>query len=120
MEAWPPAMVLAVASVGIESALAGVSSICRMVPSSISASGTKIAPSKYCYHCSTRGEVMTRSYHRPLWWYFRTLSEAGFVVLGLEEPAPTEEFAQGEAGDSWPDTPFLEQITLHCICEACK
>jgi hypothetical protein len=48
------------------------------------------------------------------------LSEAGFVVLGLEEPTPTEEFAQGEVGDSWPDTPFLEQISLHCIIDACK
>src|SRR5882724_13620508 len=46
-------MVLAVASVGVESELAVVSSICRMVPSSIYASGTKIAPSRYCYHCST-------------------------------------------------------------------
>ena len=66
------------------------------------------------------GEVVTRSYHRPLSWYFRALSEAGFVVLGLEEPAPTQEFAQGEAGDSWPDTPFLEQIPLHCIIDARK
>jgi Methyltransferase domain len=65
-------------------------------------------------------EVVTRSYHRPLSWYFRTLSGAGFVVLGLEEPAPTAEFVQGEAGDSWPDTPFLEQIPLHCILDACK
>ena len=41
-------------------------------------------------------------------------------MLGLEEPAPTDEFAQGEAGDSWPDTPFLEQIPLHCIIDARK
>jgi hypothetical protein len=36
-------------------------------------------------------------------------------VLGFEEPAPTPEFAQGEAGDAWADAPFLEQIPLHCI-----
>jgi ubiquinone/menaquinone biosynthesis C-methylase UbiE len=67
---------------------------------------------------SSGGEVVTRSYHRPLSWYFRVLRGAGFVVLGLEEPAPTEEFAQAEAGDAWPDTPFLEQIPLHCIIDA--
>ena len=65
-------------------------------------------------------EVVTQSYHRPLSWYFGAISEAGFVVLGLDEPAPTQEFAQGEAGDSWPDTPFLEQIPPHCILDACK
>jgi hypothetical protein len=66
------------------------------------------------------GEVVTRRYHRPLWWYFRALREAGFVVLGLDKPAPTQEFAEAEAGDSWPDTPFLEQIPLHCIMDARK
>ena len=74
----------------------------------------------FTWRLPSGGEVVTQSYHRPLSWYFRTLSEAGFVVLGLEEPTPTEEFAQGEAGDSWPDTPFLEQIPLHCIIDACK
>src|SRR6267142_2540435 len=53
-------MVLAVASVGVERELAVVSSICRMVPSSIYASGTKIAPSRYCYHCSTRRDPHQR------------------------------------------------------------
>src|SRR2546430_16754576 len=53
-------MVLAVAAVGIESELAVGSSICRMVPSSIYASGTKIAPSRYCYHCRTKPEVLAR------------------------------------------------------------
>jgi ubiquinone/menaquinone biosynthesis C-methylase UbiE len=66
------------------------------------------------------GSVVTRSYHRPLSWYFRALREAGFVVIGFEEPAPTEEFAHGETGDSWPDAPFLEQIPLHCIIDAWK
>ena len=65
-------------------------------------------------------EVVTRSYHRPLSWYFRVLRGAGFVVLGLEEPAPTEAFAQAETDDAWPDTPFLEQIPLHCIIDARK
>jgi hypothetical protein len=41
-----------------------------------------------------------------------------FVVLALEEPAPTPEFTRGEADDAWPDTPFLEQLPLHCIIEA--
>jgi hypothetical protein len=63
---------------------------------------------------------VTRIYHRPLSWYFRALREAGFVVLGLDELAPTQEFTQAEAGDSWPDTPFLEQIQLHCIIDAPK
>ena len=72
----------------------------------------------FTWRLPSGGEVVTRSYHRPLSWYFRTLSAAGFVVLGLEEPAPTAEFARGEAGDSWPDTPFLEQIPLHCIIDA--
>jgi ubiquinone/menaquinone biosynthesis C-methylase UbiE len=65
-------------------------------------------------------EVVTHSYHRPLSWYFRTLREAEFVVLGLEEPAPTPEFTEREAGDAWPDTPFLEQVPLHCILDARK
>lgn len=72
----------------------------------------------FTWKLPSRAEAVTRSSHRPLSWYFRALSEAGFVVLGLEEPAPTEEFAQSEAGDSWPDTPFLEQIPLHCIIDA--
>jgi hypothetical protein len=66
------------------------------------------------------GKVVTRNYHRPLSWYFRALREAGFVVLGLDEPAPTQEIVQAEAGDSWPDTPFLEQIPLPCIIDARK
>jgi ubiquinone/menaquinone biosynthesis C-methylase UbiE len=72
------------------------------------------------WKCPSGGAVVTRSYHRPLSWYFRALHRAGFVVMGFEEPAPTEEFAQGEAGDTWPDAPFLEQIPLHCIIDAWK
>ncbi len=74
----------------------------------------------FAWKLPSGSEVVTRSYHRPLSWYFRVLRRAGFVVLGLEEPAPTEEFAQAEAGDAWPDTPFLEQIPLHCIIDAYK
>lgn len=72
--------------------------------------------------CGGRSEALPQWVVRllSLSWYFRTLSGAGFLVLGLEEPAPTAEFAQGEAGDSWPNTPFLEQIPLHCILDACK
>jgi hypothetical protein len=44
--------------------------------------------------------VVTRCYHRPLSWYIQALSAAGFVLLDFEKPAPTKEFALGEAGDS--------------------
>src|SRR5687767_2912785 len=47
-------MMLAVASVGVKSALSVVSSICCMVPSSLRESGTKIPAFSICYHCSIR------------------------------------------------------------------
>ncbi|MFQ5838925.1 MAG: class I SAM-dependent methyltransferase [Thermoplasmata archaeon] len=57
----------------------------------------------------------TAAYHRPLSWYFRTLRDCGFVVTGLEEPAPTEEFIAGS-----PQGPWIAQIPLHCVIEARK
>lgn len=59
--------------------------------------------------------VYTRSYHRPLSWYFRSLRAAGMVVASLEEPEPTEEFlASSEQG------PWIAEIPLHCVIEAWK
>jgi hypothetical protein len=74
----------------------------------------------FSWQIPASGAVVTRGYHRPLSWDFRALHEAGVVVIGFEEPAPTEEFSQGEAGDAWPDAPFLEQVPRHCIIEARK
>jgi len=44
------------------------------------------------WRLSEDGSVETRSYHRPLSWYVRTLRSAGFVITALEEPEPNEEF----------------------------
>jgi len=59
--------------------------------------------------------VNTRSYHRPLSWYFRTLRDSGLVVAALEETEPTEELlANSEQG------PWIAEIPLHCVIEAWK
>lgn len=57
----------------------------------------------------------TRSYHRPLSWYFRTLRAAGFVITAFEEPEPTEEFLREETQGPW-----MAQVPLHCVFEAVK
>ena len=57
----------------------------------------------------------TPVYHRPLSWYVRALRAAGFVILGLEEPEPTEEFLAGAPQGQW-----IAQIPLHCVIEARK
>jgi ubiquinone/menaquinone biosynthesis C-methylase UbiE len=59
--------------------------------------------------------VYTRSYHRPLSWYFRTLRASGLVVAALEEPEPTEEFLASSEQGSW-----IAEIPLHCVIEAWK
>ena len=59
--------------------------------------------------------VYTRSYHRPLSWYFRTLRAAGLVVAALEEPEPTEEFLMSSEQGPW-----IAEIPLHCVIEAWK
>lgn len=59
--------------------------------------------------------VYTRTYHRPLSWYARTLCDAGLVVTALEEPAPTEEFVAASHQGPW-----IAEIPLHCVIEACK
>ncbi len=59
--------------------------------------------------------VHTRVYHRPLSWYVRTLHSSGLVVAALEEPEPTEEFLTSSAQGPW-----IAEIPLHCVIEACK
>jgi ubiquinone/menaquinone biosynthesis C-methylase UbiE len=59
--------------------------------------------------------VYTRTYHRPLSWYFRTLRASGLVVAALEEPEPTEEFLASSEQGSW-----IAEIPLHCVIEAWK
>lgn len=59
--------------------------------------------------------VYTRSYHRPLSWYFRTFRACGLVVAALEEPEPTEEFLASSPQGDW-----IAEIPLHCVIEAWK
>jgi SAM-dependent methyltransferase len=59
--------------------------------------------------------VRTRSYHRPLSWYFRALRASGLVVAALEEPEPTEEFLAASSQGAW-----IAEIPLHCVIEAWK
>jgi ubiquinone/menaquinone biosynthesis C-methylase UbiE len=59
--------------------------------------------------------VITRSYHRPLSWYFQALRAAGLVVAALEEPQPTEEFLAQDDQGLW-----IAEIPLHCVIEAWK
>ncbi len=55
----------------------------------------------------------TVGYHRPLSWYFRELRDAGFVVTGLGEPAPTDGFVSRRIAREW-----IEEIPLHLVLEA--
>ncbi|MBM3947598.1 MAG: methyltransferase domain-containing protein [SAR202 cluster bacterium] len=57
----------------------------------------------------------TPHYHRPLSWYFRAFKAAGFVVTGLEEPEPTQEFLDNDSEGQW-----IQEIPLHCVFEAWK
>jgi ubiquinone/menaquinone biosynthesis C-methylase UbiE len=59
--------------------------------------------------------VFTRSYHRPLSWYFRTLRTAALVVAALEEPEPTEELMASSM-----QAPWIGEVPLHCVIEAWK
>jgi SAM-dependent methyltransferase len=69
-----------------------------------------------------KGQRMyTRSYHRPLNWYARTLCSQGLAITALEEPEPTREFVEEEQkkpGDL-DGMGFLE-IPLHLVIEAVK
>ncbi|MFH1140869.1 MAG: class I SAM-dependent methyltransferase [Chloroflexota bacterium] len=57
----------------------------------------------------------TPHYHRPLSWYFRAFKAAGFVVTGLEEPEPTQEFMENDS-----EGPWIQEVPLHCVFEARK
>ena len=57
--------------------------------------------------------VSTRTYHRPLSWYFRTLRASGMVVAALEEPEPDEELLTNSKQGPW-----IAEIPLHCVFEA--
>ena len=57
----------------------------------------------------------TKSFHRPLNWYARILSNNGLAITALEEPEPTEEFLEKEEDASG----FLE-VPLHLVFEAIK
>ena len=59
--------------------------------------------------------VNTRSYHRPLSWYFRALRASGLLVAALEEPEPTEELLANSEQGTW-----IAEIPLHCVIEAWK
>jgi ubiquinone/menaquinone biosynthesis C-methylase UbiE len=59
--------------------------------------------------------MWTRSYHRPLSWYARTLSSAGLLIEALEEPEPTKEFLEKDEEGSM----FLE-APLHLVVAALK
>ena len=67
------------------------------------------------WHLSPEQTRSTLSHHRPLSWYFRALSTAGFVVVALEEPEPTKELV----ADS-PQGPWIAEIPLHCVIDARK
>jgi ubiquinone/menaquinone biosynthesis C-methylase UbiE len=57
----------------------------------------------------------TRWYHRPMSWYARAFGEAGLGIVGMEEPAPTEEFLAED-----DDGRFIVEMPLHCVFEAVK
>jgi hypothetical protein len=59
--------------------------------------------------------VHTHAYHRPLSWYVRTLHACGLAVTAFEEPEPSEEFLAAS-----PQGPWIAEIPLHCVIEACK
>ena len=54
----------------------------------------------------------TVGYHRPLAWYVKQLRAAGFVVVDVEEPAPSPEFVSRRVQREW-----VEQIPLHLVVE---
>ena len=57
----------------------------------------------------------TRTFHRPLPWYFRAFHRAGLVVEELEEPAPSDEFIANS-----PQGPWIAQVPLHLALAARK
>ena len=59
------------------------------------------------------GSLRTAGYHRPLSWYVKALRAAHCVVVDVEEPRPTSEFASRRMKREW-----VEQIPLHLVVEA--
>ena len=57
--------------------------------------------------------IRTIGYHRPLSWYAHAFRAAGFVLVDLDEPAPTAEFVSQRVSREW-----IEDIPLHLIVEA--
>jgi SAM-dependent methyltransferase len=65
--------------------------------------------------------MFTRSFHRPLNWYARTLYSNCLAIIALEEPEPNREFVKEEQkkpGDL-DGAGFLE-VPLHLVIEAIK
>ncbi len=61
------------------------------------------------------GKVIARTtgYHRPLSWYAAALREAGWAIVNLAEPRPTEEFVGRRVAKEW-----IEAIPLHLVVDA--
>jgi hypothetical protein len=55
----------------------------------------------------------TRSYHRPLSWYVRTLRAANLIVTALEEPQAPDDFLAAD-----PEGVWMRDVPLHCLIEA--
>lgn len=65
--------------------------------------------------------MFTRSFHRPLSWYARTMSSHGLAITAMEEPEPTTEFIEEERkipGDL--DAAGFLEVPLHLVIEAVK
>jgi len=65
--------------------------------------------------------MYTKSFHRPLNWYARTLSSHRLAITALEEPEPTREFIEKERQEpgDLDGIGFLE-VPLHLVIEAIK
>ncbi len=57
--------------------------------------------------------VETVGYHRSLSWYCDHLRSTGFVLVALDEPAPTDGFQGRRVQREW-----IEEIPLHLVFEA--
>ena len=55
----------------------------------------------------------TGSYHRPLSWYVRAISAAGFAIDRLVEPTPGPEFWEKDREAAW-----IAEIPLHLVLGA--
>jgi ubiquinone/menaquinone biosynthesis C-methylase UbiE len=73
------------------------------------------------WNLSESKKMFTKSFHRPLNWYARTLRSHGLAITALEEPVPTKEFVEEEQkkpGDL--DGAGLLEVPLHLVLEAVK